>query len=65
MAYDDLRRGSIWRVPAEGGVPTMLVLFGDPARPSLRRDFATDGTRLFFAVTQPASDIYLMELNTP
>jgi len=43
----------------------MLVHFEDPARPSLRRDFATDGRRLYFAVAQPASDIYLMELNTP
>jgi TolB protein len=65
MAYDDLRRGSIWRVPVTGGKPTLLVRFDDPTRPSLRRDLATDGTRLYFPIAQPASDIYLMEFATP
>ncbi len=64
MAYDNLRRGSIWSVTVEGGVPRQLVTFDDPARPSLRRDFATDGKRLYFAIAQPQSDIYLMELDS-
>jgi serine/threonine protein kinase/Tol biopolymer transport system component len=64
MAYDDLRRGSIWSVPLAGGDPTLLVRFDDPARPSLRRDFATDGKTLYFAIAQPQSDIYLMELSS-
>jgi Tol biopolymer transport system component len=64
MAYDDARRGSIWSVPIAGGEPTLLVRFDDPTRPSLRRDFATDGKTFYFAIAQPQSDIYLMELSS-
>jgi TolB protein len=63
MAYDAQRNGSLWSIGVDGGTPTLLVRFDDPARPSLRRDFATDGKRLYFAVAEPASDIYLMELD--
>jgi Tol biopolymer transport system component len=62
MAYDDQRVGSLWSVPAAGGIPKQLVRFDDPARPSLRRDFATDGVRLYYAVAEPASDIYVIDL---
>ncbi|MBA3561063.1 MAG: hypothetical protein H0W30_21065 [Gemmatimonadaceae bacterium] len=48
-----------------GGDPTPLVRFDDPARPSLRRDFATDGKTFYFAIAQPESDIHLMELISP
>lgn len=64
MAYDDARRGSIWSISLSGGDPTLLVRFDDPARPSLRRDFATDGKTLYFAIAQPESDIYLVELSS-
>lgn len=64
MAYDDARRGSIWSVPLTGGDPTLLVRFDNPGRPSLRRDFATDGKSLYFAIAQPQSDIYLVELRS-
>ncbi len=64
MAYDDSRRGSIWSVAIAGREPKLLVRFDDPARPSLRRDFATDGKTLYFAIAQPQSDIYLMELTS-
>ena len=63
MAYDDQRIGSLWSVSVEGGGPTRLVRFDDPNRPSLRRDFATDGARLYYAVAEPASDIYVVELD--
>jgi hypothetical protein len=46
----------------DGGAPTRLVRFDDPRRPSLRRDFATDGQRLYYAVADPASDVYIVEL---
>ena len=65
MAYDDQRTGSLWSVPVNGGAPTLLVRFDDPSRPSLRRDFATDGQRLYYAVAEPASDIYIAELGSP
>jgi serine/threonine-protein kinase len=62
MAYDEQRAGSLWSVPVDGGAPTRLVRFDDPRRPSLRRDFATDGQRLYYAVADPASDVYIVEL---
>jgi len=64
MAYDDARKGSIWSISLNGNHPTLLVRFDDPARPSLRRDFATDGKTLYFAIAKPESDIYLMELRS-
>ena len=61
-AYDEQERSSIWSVPASGGTPRLLIRFDDPARPSNRREFATDGNRIYFTIAQPESDIWLMEL---
>jgi serine/threonine-protein kinase len=61
-AADAERRASIWTVPAEGGTPRLLVRFDDPQRPSLRREFASDGTRLFFTIAQDESDIWVAEV---
>lgn len=61
-AHDDDRRASIWSVPAAGGTPRLLVRFDDPARPSLRREFATDGQRFYFTIAQDESDVWVMEL---
>ena len=52
----------IWAVPAEGGEPRLLVTFDDPALPSLRREFATDGKRIYFTVAQHQSDIWAVEV---
>ncbi len=62
VAYDDRRRGSIWSVPVDGREPTMLVRFDDPSRPSLGRDFAIDGKRVYLGIAQPQRHIQLMEL---
>jgi serine/threonine-protein kinase len=61
-AYDEQERSGIWAVPTSGGKPRLLIRFDDPARPSNRREFATDGKRLYFTIAQPESDIWLMEL---
>ena len=61
-AYDERERSSIWAVPLVGGTPRPLIRFDDPARPSTRREFATDGKRLYFVISEPQSDIWLMEL---
>lgn len=45
-------------------VKALLVRFDDPSRPSLRRDSGTDGTRVYCAVAEPASDISIVELRT-
>jgi eukaryotic-like serine/threonine-protein kinase len=61
-AADSERRASIWAIPAAGGTPRLLVRFDDPSRPSLRREFATDGVRFFFTIAQDESDIWIAEM---
>ena len=61
-AHDLQGRASLWAVSAAGGRPRQLVRFDDPERQSTRRDFATDGTRLFFTIDDRQSDIFVAEL---
>jgi Tol biopolymer transport system component len=63
-AFDAAGHSSLWSVPANGGTPAPLVRFDDPARPSSRPEFATDGKRFFFTVGTRQSDIWAMELET-
>ena len=53
---------SLWAVSAAGGRPRQLVRFDDPARQSSRKDFATDGKRLYFTIEDRQSDIFVAEL---
>jgi Tol biopolymer transport system component len=61
-AFDAAGRSSLWSVPATGGTPKLLVRFDDPARPSSRPEFTTDGKRFFFTIGNRQSDIWAMEL---
>jgi Tol biopolymer transport system component len=61
-AFDAEGRSSIWSVPAKGGAPKLLVGFDDPARPSSRPEFATDGKRLYFSLGQRQSDVWTVDL---
>jgi len=61
-AYDENRNSAIWSIPVTGGSPRLLVRFDDPDRRSLRREFATDGRRLYFTIARDESDIWTMEL---
>jgi Tol biopolymer transport system component len=61
-AADGERRASIWAVPAAGGAPRLLVRFDDPLRPSLRREFATDGLKFFFTIAQDESDVWIAQV---
>jgi Tol biopolymer transport system component len=56
------QHAGFWAVPADGGKPQLLVTFDDPARPSLRREFATDGKRIYFTVAQHQSDVWAVEV---
>ena len=49
-------------MPADGGTAQLMVRLDDPQRPSLRREFATDGTRFFFTITQDEGDIWVAEV---
>ena len=62
-AYDAKRQSSIWSVPAKGGPAVPLIRFDDPAHRSLRREFATDGTRFYFTISGEESDLWVMDLS--
>jgi Tol biopolymer transport system component len=59
--YDGEGRTSFWSVPAAGGA-ARLVLRLDRDLRSHRPEFATDGRRFFFAVTERVSDIWTTDL---
>ncbi len=61
-ALDLEGRSSFWSVPVFGGTPELLVRFDDPSRKSNRSEFATDGSRLFFTLTDNKSDLWVMDL---
>jgi Tol biopolymer transport system component len=61
-SHDATGLASFWSVPASGGRPRLLVRFDDPMRQSTRSDYATDGTRFYFAVEDRQSDIWVMDL---
>jgi Tol biopolymer transport system component/tRNA A-37 threonylcarbamoyl transferase component Bud32 len=61
-AVDREGRASFWALPSTGGRPRLLVRFDDPAKPSMREQWVTDGRRFYFAIEERQSDIYLAEL---
>ena len=61
-AFDTAGRSSFWAVSAAGGAPRLIIRFDDPARPSSRAEFATDGVRLYFTVGSRQSDVWTMAL---
>jgi Tol biopolymer transport system component/DNA-binding SARP family transcriptional activator len=61
-ALDAEGLASIWSIPAAGGNPRLLMRFDDPSRPSSRAEFATDGKRLYFTVSERESDVWQIEL---
>ena len=61
-ALDAEGRASLWSIPPAGGEPKLLVRFDDPARPSSRAEFATDGKRFYFTIPERESDIWQMEV---
>jgi Tol biopolymer transport system component len=62
-AFDSEGRSSIWALPAKGGGPRLLIHFDDPLRQSTRPEFATDGRRLFFTLSEREADIWELMLN--
>jgi TolB protein len=55
-------RRSFWSVLVSGGEAKLLVTFDDPSRTPVRQEFATDGERFFFTLTEYESDVWMMEL---
>jgi Tol biopolymer transport system component/DNA-binding SARP family transcriptional activator len=61
-ALDADGHASIWSIAATGGAPRLLVRFDDPFRPSSRAEFATDGKRFYFTLSDRESDIWRTDL---
>jgi Tol biopolymer transport system component/DNA-binding SARP family transcriptional activator len=64
-ALDGEGHASLWSVPVTGGDPRLLVRFDDAARPSPRAEFAVDGRRFYFTLSERESDIWRMTLDRP
>ena len=60
--HDPQGRASFWAVSAAGGRPRLVVRFPDLDRQSSRKDFATDGRRLYFAIEDRQSDVFVAEM---
>ena len=52
----------IWRVAVSGGKPELLVRFDEPERPASRSEWASDGKRFYFTLTEYEGDVWVMEL---
>ena len=63
-ALDADGHASIWSIAATGGAPRLLVRFDDPSRPSSRAEFATDGKRFYFTLSDRESDIWSTDLES-
>jgi Tol biopolymer transport system component len=61
--FDGDGRTSFWSVRLDGGPPTLIVQLSQELR-SHRAEFATDGTRFFFTVTDRVSELWTAELHT-
>jgi Tol biopolymer transport system component len=61
-AYNAEGESSFWSIPSEGGKPKLLVRFDDALRKSIRIEFTTDGSQLFFTITDNKSDLWVMDI---
>jgi len=55
-------QASFWAIPVAGGSARMLVRFTDPAHPSNREEFASDGKRLFYSVEERQSNVWVADV---
>jgi len=62
LYYKEWDQGDIWRISVSGGEPELLVHFEDPERPCIRGDWASDGKRFYFTLTEYEGDVWVMEL---
>ncbi|MEO7997287.1 MAG: BTAD domain-containing putative transcriptional regulator [Gemmatimonadaceae bacterium] len=55
---------SIWEVPLDGSAWRSLVRFDDTRRPSMRPEFATDGRRVYFTLSDRTADVFTARLQS-
>ena len=60
-SHDAKGNASYWSIPLTGGAPTLLTRFTDPAMPSYRPEWSIGGDRMYFAIQDRQSDIWVME----
>ncbi len=61
-SHDAVGRAMFWTIPATGGRPHLLLRLDDLTHPSNRPDFAVDAERLYFAIQDRQSDVWIAEL---
>jgi Tol biopolymer transport system component len=61
-SHDAAGRAMFWTIPAAGGRPHLLLRLDDLTHPSNRPDFAVDAERLYFAIQDRQSDVWVAEL---
>ncbi len=64
-SHDDEGNAALWSLTGRGAEPKLLVRFDDPTRPSYRVEWATDGTRIFFALNDRQSDVWVADVGHP
>ena len=62
QSHDAQGRTAFWRVPAAGGIPVLVARLDDRSRVSGRPDFAVSGNRLYFAIQDRPSDVWLADI---
>jgi len=53
---------NIAEAPLDGGKPSILVRFDDPAKRSFNPFFSTDGKTIYFTLGSHEADIWVMDL---
>jgi serine/threonine protein kinase/Tol biopolymer transport system component len=62
-SHDTEGGATLWSLPGRDATPRPLVTFDDPMRPSYRVEWATDGKRIFFAINDRESDIWVVDVS--
>ena len=62
MKGEDRAGPGFWSLPIAGGTPRLLVRLDDPRRTAPRPEFASDGRRLFFMLSERDADVWAVRL---
>jgi serine/threonine-protein kinase len=61
-SYYEEGRAAIWSVLVNGGPTRLVARFDDPTRPSNRRNFTTDGRRLYVLIDDRQADVWVADI---
>ena len=64
-SHDAKGNASFWSIPLSGGTPKLLTRFTDPTMPAYRPEWSVGGDRMYFAIQDRQSDIWVMETTPP